>query len=94
MDFCRLTLDNFSPQNSDAESVSSASSSRRMVHATAKGGFLAPTKAWLLHMGEKVEYDPKVSLKYRYFNRLHCPYKLPAPGGKGSTSQDGSEGQG
>ena len=68
MDFCRLTLDNSSPQNSDAESVSSASSSRRMVHATAKGGFLAPTKAWLLHMGEKVEYDPKVSLKYSYFN--------------------------
>ena len=39
-----------------------------MVHATAKGGFLAPTKAWLLHMGEKVEYDPKVSCKYSYFN--------------------------
>ena len=91
MDFCRLTLDNFSPQNSDAESVSSASSSRRMVHATAKGGFLAPTKAWLLHMGEKVEYDPKVSCKYSYFN---CYYKILATGGKGSTSQDGSEGQG
>ena len=45
-----------------------SSSSRRMVHATAKGGFLAPTKAWLLHMGEKIEYDPKVSCKYSYFN--------------------------
>ena len=31
-----------------------------MVHATAKGGFLAPTRAWLLHMGEKIDYEPKV----------------------------------
>ena len=34
-----------------------------MVHATAKGGFLAPTRAWLLHMGEKIDYSPKVGRK-------------------------------
>lgn len=49
------------PPTADADSESVASNGSRKVYATAKGGFLAPTRAWLLHMGNKVETEQKES---------------------------------